>query len=68
MTTTSDEQPSLMAIDDRWMSKELGLIGLLKHTGPDGASTTRIQHTDRSAPDPALFVIPDDYQIRDLAP
>jgi len=66
--TTSDEQPSLIAIDDRWMSKELGLIGLLKHTGPDGESTTRIQHADRTAPDPVLFTIPDDYQIRDLAP
>lgn len=67
-TTTSDEQPSLIAIDDRWMSKDLGLIGLLKHTGPDGESTTRIQHADRTTPDPALFVIPDDYHIRDLAP
>jgi len=67
-TMTSDEQPSLMAIDDRWASKERGLIGLLKHTGPDGESTARIQHADRTAPDPALFAIPDDYRIRDLAP
>ncbi len=67
-TTTADDQPSLVAVDERWMSKELGLIGLLRHTGPDGESTSRIQHADRTAPDPKLFVIPDDYGIREMTP
>lgn len=67
-TTTADEQPSIVAVEERWMSKELGLFGLFKHTGPDGESTSRIQHTDRTAPDPKLFVIPDDYRIRDMTP
>jgi hypothetical protein len=67
-TTTSDEQPSLVAVDERWMSKEFGLVGLLKHTGPDGENTSRIQHADRTAPDPKLFVIPDDYRIREMTP
>jgi hypothetical protein len=67
-TTTSDEQPSLVAVDERWGSKELGLIGLMKHSGPDGEMTSRIQNVDRTAPDPALFVIPDDYRIRDMTP
>jgi len=65
-TTTSDEQPSLVAVDELWMSKELGLIGLLKHSGPDSEMTSRIQNVDRTAPDPALFVIPADYRIRDI--
>ena len=67
-TTTSDEQPTLVAVDELWMSTELGLLGLVKHTGPDGETTSRIQHTDRTAPDPKLFVIPDDYRIREMTP
>jgi hypothetical protein len=65
-TTTSDEQPSLIAVDESWRSKELGLIGLVKHSGPDGATTSRIQNVDRTVPDPALFVIPADYRIREI--
>ena len=67
-TTTSDEQPSLIAVDDVWMSKEFELIGLLKHSGPDGEMTAQIQNVDRTIPDPALFVIPADYRIRDMKP
>jgi hypothetical protein len=65
-TTTSNEQPSLRAIDELWMSKDLGLIGLGKYSGPDGEITARIQK--RAAPDPTLFVIPADYRIRDMEP
>ncbi len=64
--TTADEQPSIIAVEERWMSKELGLFGLLKLSGPDGESASRIQHVDRTAPDPKLFVIPDDYHIREM--
>jgi len=67
-TTTSDDQPSLIAVDELWMSKELGLIGLVKHSGPDSELTSRIQNVDRSALDPGLFVIPTDYRIRDMEP
>jgi len=48
------------------MSKELGLIGLVKYAGPDGEVTSRIQSTQRRVPDPALFAIPADYSIREL--
>jgi len=65
-TTTSDEQPSLVAVDESWRSKEFGLIGLVKHSGPDGEMTARIQNVDRTVPDPALFIIPADYRIRDI--
>jgi hypothetical protein len=67
-TTTSDEQPSLVAVDESWESKELGLYGLVKHSGPDGEMTSRIQNVDRTVPDPELFVIPADYRIRDMEP
>lgn len=68
MTTTSDEQPSLVAVYESWRSKELGLIGLVKYAGPDGEITARIQNVERTVPDPALFVIPADYRIRDMGP
>jgi len=42
------------------------LIGLVKHSGPDGEFTARIQNVDRTIPDPALFIIPADYRIRDI--
>ncbi|MEO8050242.1 MAG: hypothetical protein ABI833_07470 [Acidobacteriota bacterium] len=66
MTTTSDDQPSLVAVDELWISKDLGLIGLVSHLGPDGKFTARIQNPHRMAPDPVLFTIPSDYKIRDL--
>ncbi len=66
MTTTSGEQPSLVAVDESWISEELGLIGLLKHSGPDSEMTSRIQNVDRTIPDPALFFIPADHRIRDV--
>ncbi len=65
-TTTSDDHPSLVAVDEWWMSKELGLIGSHSYLGPDGEITARIQNPDRKAPDPALFVIPNDYHIREM--
>ncbi len=67
-TTTADDEPSLVAVDELWISKELGLIGLVKHSGLDGEMTSRIQNVDRTVPDPALFVIPADYRIRDMQP
>jgi hypothetical protein len=66
MTTTSDDQPSLVAVFEHWMSRELGLIGLQKYSGPDAKNTSRIEKIDRTPPDPALFVIPADYSIREL--
>jgi len=64
-TTTSEEQPKLVGVEEEWTNRELGLIGLMKSSGPDGQSTTKLQKVDRSAPDPALFKIPADYSIRD---
>jgi hypothetical protein len=65
-TATSDEQPSLVGVEERWESRELGLIGLTKSSGPDEQATAKIRNLDRSVPDPALFQIPPDYFIREL--
>jgi hypothetical protein len=67
-TTTSKDQPWLVAIYERWTSRKLGLIGLVKYSGPDGTVTSQIQNVDRAVPDPSLFVIPDDYRIREIVP
>ena len=68
ITTTSKEQPSLVAVYERWTSRKLGLIGLVKYSGPDVKITAQIHNVDRTAPDPKLFVIPDDYRIREIVP
>jgi hypothetical protein len=67
-TTTSDSQPALIAVDELCTSKELELIALVKHSGPDGEMTSRIRNVHRKIPDPALFVIPADYRIREMEP
>lgn len=64
-TTTSEEQPALVGVEEEWGNRELGLTGLMKSSGPDGQSTGKLQKVDRSTPDPALFKIPADYYIRD---
>jgi hypothetical protein len=46
--------------------RELGLLGLIKSSGPEGQITAKIRKVDRSAPDPELFKIPPDYFIREL--
>jgi hypothetical protein len=64
-TTTSEEQPSLVGVEERWMDLELGLLGLIKSSGPDEQMTAKISNLDRHPPDPDLFKIPPDYSIDD---
>ena len=65
-TTTSDEQPSLVGVEERWEARELGLFGLMKSSGPDQQSTAKLTNVKRSAPDPNLFKIPPDYVVREM--
>jgi hypothetical protein len=65
-TQTSGDQTSMIAIDERWDSKDLRLTGLASGSGPTGRYTARIQSVDRREPDPALFLIPSDYRIQDF--
>jgi hypothetical protein len=67
LTTTMQDDPSIKGIQEHWMSVELGLIGLMSSSGPDGEEgTVRIQRLERTEPDPVLFVIPADYSVQDL--
>jgi hypothetical protein len=66
LTTTIEGEPSLVGIQEHWMSVELGLIGSMSSSGPGIEETVRIQRLDRTDPDPALFVIPGDYSVQNL--
>jgi hypothetical protein len=65
-TVTSDDQPAVITVDERWMSKELALTGRVEATSPTEHYSARIKTVIRKDPDPGLFVIPADYTIRDL--
>lgn len=65
-TQTSEDQPSLIAVEERWFSKNLGLAVLVEASGPNWRHTAKIQKIDYREPDPALFVIPSDYTVREL--
>jgi hypothetical protein len=53
----------LVATEESWFSKELGLFGLKVATSPAKKTTSRIQKVSRQEPDASLFVIPPDYLI-----
>ncbi len=57
----------LQVVEETWVSKELGLTLLEKHSDPrHGESVTRVTSLDRSEPDPTLFQVPPDYAVLDL--
>jgi hypothetical protein len=64
-TRICEDQPSLRASDERWVSKELGITLLAEASGPNWKHTVRVQKIDRSEPDAALFTIPSDYTIQE---
>jgi hypothetical protein len=66
-TVTVEGERTLVATDESWFSKELGLFGLRVTTGPGGKTTSRILRLSRNEPDASLFVIPSDYVIQDNA-
>lgn len=62
-----EDQPSLRASDERWVSNDLGITLLAEASGSNWKHTVRVQKIDRIEPDPALFTIPSDYTIQDSA-
>jgi hypothetical protein len=64
-TTTVEDQPSIIGVEEEWTAP-LGLIGLMKSSGPDMQVTAKLHVVDRNDPDPRLFEIPPDYSIREL--
>ncbi len=65
-TVTSDNGPAVIIVDERWISRELGLIGRVDSTSPNEHYSARIKRVVRKDLDQALFVIPTDYAIRDI--
>ncbi len=68
-TTTTHPAGSFMGNDrpvttvrESWSSPQLGLTLLSKSTDPNGESTTTWEDFSTSEPDPALFMIPSNYQ------
>jgi hypothetical protein len=66
--TIFGSDPSQRATRDVWLSKELGLIGLVEAAGPGWKQTARVQNLDRREPDPNLLAIPPDFTIQILSP
>ena len=60
------KSPSEIETEERWFSIDLGVIALIKHSGPDGERVARVQNLMRGEPDAALFEVPQEYTIRDL--
>ena len=65
MTRICEDQPSLRASDERWVSKDLGITLLAEASGPNWKHTVSVQNINRGEPDAALFTIPSDYTIQD---
>ena len=53
-------------ISEQWFSPELELLVLTKHSDPRvGVTVYRLTNIVRAEPDPALFMIPGDYTIKE---
>jgi len=57
----------IVATSETWFSKQLGLTMLSKNTDPRfGETTTKLTNISLVEPDPALFMPPADYEIKDV--
>lgn len=65
-TQVSSDQPSSVAIYERWYSDDLKSDCLATASGPGWKHTARIQILSRQEPDASLFAIPHDYTVLDL--
>ena len=53
-------------VDERWFSKDLGVVVMTKHSDPrSGETVYRLTNINRSEPDHSLFEVPGDYQIKE---
>jgi hypothetical protein len=62
-TPTLKSEPSLTAVWEEWSSSALGIKMLVEASFPNWSA--KLQDLDRNEPDPALFVIPPEYSVRD---
>jgi hypothetical protein len=64
-TLALDDNPPLMATQEVWLSRSLGVMMAAEASGPNWSDTARLTNLERQEPDPALFIIPADYKIQD---
>lgn len=56
----------LKIISEQWMSDDLKLLVLTKHSDPrSGETIYRLRNVVRGEPDPSLFTVPSDYMMRE---
>jgi len=59
-----NDQP-LVTTTDRWVSRELSILVLMKSQSPtEGDETVRLVNISRDDPSPSLFQVPADYTIK----
>jgi hypothetical protein len=60
-----NEQP-ITITSEEWRSPELGVLVMTRHSDPrTGESTYQLTNIIRAVPDPSLFMVPPDYEIRE---
>jgi hypothetical protein len=61
-----NDQP-ITVISEEWTSPDLkGVLVLTRHSDPrSGESSYRLANIVRTEPDPSLFMVPSDYEVRD---
>ena len=63
-----NENP-IQTIHENWVSTDLKMTILTKHTDPRfGETTYRVININRAEPDPGLFTVPSDYKIQEGGP
>jgi hypothetical protein len=59
----------LEIIDERWMSRQMGLMLMVIKDDPrQGRTTVEFEELSTTEPDPALFAAPAGYRIEDVHP
>jgi len=60
-----NEQP-MTIVSEEWRSADLNVLVFTRHSDPrTGESTYRLTNIVRAEPDPSLFMVPPDYEIRE---
>jgi hypothetical protein len=62
-----DDGREVVSMDERWISKDLGMALLMKRSDPNtGDATMRLENIKREEPAGDLFLVPLEYQIVDM--
>jgi hypothetical protein len=64
-THAEGDGTSLATVEERWFSRELAIVGLVRSSDAAGERSARVRNLKRDDPDPGLFVVPASYTIRE---